>query len=180
MSPGTHPEIETWIKSYTGKLNSVDFLTAHCTVGMWLAMCHLIAPKLVVVRGCVLREHVYEPRNFEIWYRKFDGDRSRVEFFLNRLVVADVIRCGDAPEDDRALRDIAQTLALGWEAALTREFTEERFHVAAFESDDGPIVSFKQISTSQQLEPDQLSAQPEGFLVDDVAAPVVGEEVEDQ
>jgi hypothetical protein len=149
MDHGTHPEIESWSNSYTGKLDSVDFLTEHCTVGMWVAMCHLMVPKLILVRGCVLRDRIYEPRNFEVWYREFKGDRSSLEFFLNRLVVADVIRCDDTPEDDRALWDIARTLALGWEAALTHQFEDRQFHVATFQTDDGPIVSFKQVSNSQ-------------------------------
>ncbi|MEV0278229.1 hypothetical protein AB0I22_17845 [Streptomyces sp. NPDC050610] len=144
MDPKTHPEIKSWTDGYTGELDSVDFLMGNCTVGMWLAFAHLMNPEFVEVRGCVLWERVYEPRNFEEWYARLDGDVRRVEDLLNRFVVGYAVDCGESGEDEEALKDIAQVLAFSWESALARHFPSRSFQVQVLATDDGPTVVFSQ------------------------------------
>lgn len=144
MNPNEYPEIKTWIGSYTGDLDSVDFLTQNCSLGMWLAFSHMMNPEFVEVRGCVLLKRSYGPANFEDWYEHLNGDVQRIEAVLNRFVVGYAIDCGDTPEDEEALADIAQAVATSWDGALARTFPSRRFNVRVVDTDDGPTVVFGQ------------------------------------
>ncbi|WP_146166909.1 hypothetical protein [Streptosporangium nondiastaticum] len=147
MNPDEYPEIKSWIDSYTGELDFVDFLNRHCTVGMWLSFAHLMNPEFVEVRGCVIRRRSYTPENFDDWYARLDGDVRRVESVLNRFVVGYAVNCGNTAEEDEALWDIARAVAYSWEAALGREFPLKRFDVSVLDTDDGPVVVFMQTAS---------------------------------
>ncbi|MEV4924029.1 hypothetical protein [Streptomyces roseoverticillatus] len=146
LNPDEYPEIKTWVDSYTGALDSVDFLNQHCTVGMWLAFAHLMNPEFVEVRGCVLRKRSYRSGNFDDWYRRLGRDVRSVEAVLNRFVVGYAVDCGDSAEEEEALGYIARAVAQSWEAALGRTFPEKRFDVRVLDTDDGPTVVFGQAS----------------------------------
>ncbi|MFF7020914.1 hypothetical protein ACFY97_07835 [Streptomyces klenkii] len=146
MNPDEYPEIKAWVESYTGDLDSVDFLNEHCTVGMWLAFAHLMNPEFVEVRGCVMRKRSYAPGSFDDWYRRLDGDVRRIEGVLNCFAVGYAIDCGDTAEAEEALGHIAQAVAHSWEAALRRAFPRKCFDVRVLDTDDGPTVVFGQAS----------------------------------
>ncbi|MET9414759.1 barstar family protein [Streptomyces klenkii] len=155
MNPDEYPEIKSWTGSYTGALDSIDFLNRHCTVGMWLAFAHLMNPEFVEVRGCVLRKRSYVPGSFDEWYRRLDGDVHRIESVLNRFVVGYAIDCGGTAEEEEALGDIAQAVAHSWEAALRRAFPRKRFDVRVLDTDDGPTVLFGQVAPHVPVAPDE-------------------------
>ncbi|WP_424887551.1 barstar family protein [Streptomyces sp. XH2] len=151
MHPDEYPEIKSWIDSYTGDLDAVDFLARHCTAGMWLALVHFMNPEFVEVRGCVLRKRSYAPGSFDDWYRQLNGDVRSIEAVLNRFVVGYAIDCGDTAEEEEALGDIARAVARSWEAALGRAFPQRRFDVRVLDTDDGPTVVFGQVLPSDPV-----------------------------
>ncbi len=142
MNPADHPEIKSWAEDFSGEVDYVDFLARNSTVGQWLSMCHVLWPGFVMERGCVLWERAYDPEGFDVWYRQLNGDVRRIESVINRLVLRDVIDCGDAPEDDAALRDIAETVGKSWKSALSAAYPDRIFEVAVGDTEDGPVVSF--------------------------------------
>ncbi|MEU5642420.1 hypothetical protein [Streptomyces milbemycinicus] len=147
MNPDEHPEIRSWIDSYTGDLDFVDFLTQNCSVGMWLAFSHLVCPKFVEVQGCILWERKYDPENFQTWHRHLDGNIYKIETIINRLVVGDIVQCDDTPEDLRALSDIARAVADCWKATLARAFPSSSFDVLVLDTEDGPTITFGRVSS---------------------------------
>ncbi|MEU5418964.1 hypothetical protein ACH4UT_31890 [Streptomyces sp. NPDC020799] len=142
MDPAECSEIRSWVESFSGEVDYVDFLTKNSTVGEWLAMCHVLWPRFAVRRGCILWERAYDPDGFDAWYRHFEGDPRSIESMINRLVLGDVIDCSDSPENDAALKDIAETIGNVWRAALSTAYPERAFDVIVDDTADGPVVSF--------------------------------------
>ncbi|MEV6674989.1 hypothetical protein [Streptomyces sp. NPDC051162] len=142
MDPAEYSEIKSWAEGFSGEVDYVDFLTKSSTLGEWLAMSHVLWPRFVVHRGCVLWERAYDPDGFDAWYRHFDGDARSIEPMINRLVLGDVIDCGGSPEDHAALKDIADTVGNAWCAALSTAYPDRTFDVIVDDTDDGPVVSF--------------------------------------
>ncbi|MBT2383505.1 hypothetical protein [Streptomyces sp. ISL-11] len=151
MNPDEYPEIKSWIDGFEGgsRLGFADFLSEHCTVGIWLAFSHLMNPEFIEVQGCIIRRSSYDLKNFEEWHQNLGGDVHRIESVLNRFVVGYAIDCGNTPEEEAALEDIAQALAYSWEAALARTFPGKRFEVRVADTDDGPTVIFQQMRPSE-------------------------------
>ncbi|WP_432588345.1 hypothetical protein ABVG11_25535 [Streptomyces sp. HD1123-B1] len=144
MNPEEHSEIKSWTESLTDSPDFVDFLTHHLSVGMWLALAHLMCPQFIEVHGCVLWERKYDRERFEEWRQLLHADVYAIENALNRVVVADLVPCEATPENDSALEDVATAMAASWDAALTRAFPSRTFDVDVLSSDDGPTIVFHQ------------------------------------
>ncbi|MBZ4318134.1 hypothetical protein [Streptomyces huiliensis] len=141
-APDGHPEIGRWIADWSGTPDHVDFLAYHTTAGQWLAFSRVVRPEFVRARGCVIWERAYEPDGFEEWFRHLDGDVVRVEAMLNRFVAGDHVTVDDTAEGNAVLREVADTVAMCWEAALRTACPGRRFDVRVRDTDDGPVVGF--------------------------------------
>ncbi|GLF92886.1 hypothetical protein [Streptomyces yaizuensis] len=143
MNPNEFTPIKEWRESFTGDgLDHVDFLTDRTGVAEWLALSRVFRPQFVQRRGCVLWQRAAGDDLVDTWFEQFGGDIRAVEAFLNRLVLADVIRCDIDEETDAALTAIGNAIRAMWSCALAEAFPEESFDVWVKETDDGPVVSF--------------------------------------
>lgn len=142
MDPDRHPDIAAWAADHSGSLDHVDFLTHHATVAEWLAICHVLWPDVIEVQGCFVRKRSFGEADFEGWREELRGDIPKIEATVNRLVLADVIDCGTSAADEKALKDIARTIARSWRVALQQTFPEREFTVVSRDTDDGPAVTF--------------------------------------
>ncbi|WP_269854292.1 hypothetical protein [Streptomyces sp. RPT161] len=142
MKPEDYPEIRSWVEGVRGDVDSIDFLTQHSSLAVWLAAAQVFWPDFKEVGGCVLWSRVYNENNFETWREHLNGDLGRIEATLNQLKLWQVIDCEDTAEDNRALQGVAEALSRCWSAALMNSFPDKRFDVRVVNTDDGPIVTF--------------------------------------
>ncbi|AXU16853.1 hypothetical protein [Streptomyces clavuligerus] len=143
LEPNEFTPIKEWRKSFTGGgLDYVDYLSDRAEVAHWLALSRVFRPRFVRHHGCTLWERMDNADLVDTWLQQFGGDVRATEGFLNRLILADVIRCDVDDETDAALASIGSAIRATWSCALAEAFPDESFDVWTAETDNGPVVSF--------------------------------------
>ncbi|RAJ69127.1 hypothetical protein K378_02017 [Streptomyces sp. Amel2xB2] len=141
MMKPLHSEIDAWARSFTGKLDYLDFASSRLSLPDWLAVARLFRPSFVEVSGCVLWDRVYEPKNFQAWYTELDGAATAIESVLNRARLWQFIDI-DGEEDEKAINALAGDIAFFWRKSLEADFPEKEFEVSIIDIGDGPEVGF--------------------------------------
>ncbi|MGW7350185.1 hypothetical protein [Streptomyces sp. NPDC054784] len=127
-----------------GPYGSVLFVLPELAVREWEAVARLFRPRFVEVSGCVVWEQAYEPANFRSWCEELAGDRTSVERVLNQVRLWQFVEVAEGdPEEERAVRVLAEAVAAGWRSALEADFPGRSFDGGVVETgEDGPVVCF--------------------------------------
>lgn len=70
-------EFRSWSTTFDPPIDDPTFfLSNHLSITSALLLTDLMFPACVLVRGCVIRKEIYDPENFERWWRE-TGRRHR-------------------------------------------------------------------------------------------------------
>ena len=135
------PAFRAWSGRLVPPGDTAGYLAWEIPVLPAMVLLELVFPRLIEVRGCVVRADRYDKDNFDNWYDHFDGDVEQVERITNFLRVDDWFEPGDEIEE-QALQTLADRIALGWRAQAARQFPERPLVAEAIRSteDYGPVV----------------------------------------
>lgn len=137
------PKLVAWSESFEPSPDPFNYVRRHVTVTAAFLLLEIVLPKLVVVRGCVLRETKYEESNFEHWWTATNGNVQAVEGVLNELHLWDLFDGGSdeySESDYRALEDLAPRIANSWRSIAEAQFPDRTFTVEV-EDSYGPTIS---------------------------------------
>lgn len=106
-----------------------------------MLLVELVFPRLVEVRGCVVRADKYSEANFNSWFDTLKGDTERIERIINFLPTRHFFEPADEVEE-RALETLAERIALGWRTQAALQFPDRPLVAEVLEGteDDGPTV----------------------------------------
>ena len=144
MDPTSIPDVKEWTETVGGGTDYLDYLSqsGHMGLGAWAAFARVFMPRFVAVEGCVLWDRVYEPGNFRAWHKQLRGDATAIEATLNQFRLWDYVHIPDDPASEAGALALAQQIADSWHRCLSLTFPARAFDVKAWESEDGPTVSF--------------------------------------
>ncbi|MBO9521052.1 MAG: hypothetical protein J7518_05895 [Nocardioidaceae bacterium] len=132
------PSLRSWAARYVPQPDASAYLAHHLSVTNATLFAELLAPDLVLVRGCVLLRSRYVPENFDTWWSHCEGVAASIEASINRLHLWDLFEPSDDVER-RALDAIANRLARSWLAHANLAFPDRKF-VTAVTDEYGPTV----------------------------------------
>ncbi len=142
------PALRRWRSENNPSLDAWDFLREAGGLQMCLAFSHLFWPSFVLIKGCVLLERRYEPKNFEKWWQELKGDRKRIESVINHVHLYVLFPADPEMGDtDEPFVELGEILAACWSCALSKAFPERKFDVSVTndEEDYGPTIHFMQV-----------------------------------
>lgn len=132
FDPLVLPEIAAWdsVESYVTETVSIEAA---------ISLASIITPRLVVARGCLLRETAYDPENLDHWWSALDGNIEAIERMINHLHLWDVFDAKTDAEHE-ALDALAITIANGWRQAAATAWPDREctIHIT---DDYGPTIS---------------------------------------
>lgn len=127
-----------WRSEFQPEPDAHAYLSQHLDISSAVIFARLLAPELVLVRGCVILKDAYDPENFERWWQTVNGDTVRIEAVLNHLHLWDVFE-PDGEEDERALESLANLVARSWDLHASRVRPDRTFRVEVMD-DYGPTI----------------------------------------
>lgn len=135
------PAFRAWSRQFVPEMRASGYLTHEIPLLSAMLVVELAFPRLVEVRGCVVREDKYEQANFDDWFAALDGDVEQVERIINFFPTLHYFEPADEVEE-RALGALAEYIALGWRAQATLRFPGRPLVAEVLEGtpDDGPTV----------------------------------------
>ncbi|WP_415784323.1 hypothetical protein [Deinococcus saxicola] len=144
------PLLKEWQQLNSGEFGLSDLLAAEGNLDIITACAQLFWPKFIEIDGCVLREDVYSPENFQNWMTSTNGNRISVESVMNHIHIYDILPNPGGQEyrgPEYALEVfeyIAEILQRTWKAALAEKFPSKTFIFKyVTEPDDyGPTIYF--------------------------------------
>ncbi len=142
MKASEYSEVASWAEGFGGSLDSFDFISGRFSLADWISLSEIFRPSFIEIEGCILWNRSFERQNFDTWMTELSGDRTGVETVLNRLRLWQLIDYGESAEDAAAASTVADSIAQCWKLRLAEQFPGVRFHVAALETEDGPVVEF--------------------------------------
>ncbi len=128
------PELTLW-----------DYINYRGDFELAAAFCKLFWPDFIEVEGCILLAAHYDPKSFEQWKQKFEGDCEQIELMMNHTHVYDLfLNCESSHLDRTVFEIIGQTLLKCWLHALREAFPDKQFKFTyATEPEEyGPTLSF--------------------------------------
>ena len=135
------PVFQDWSRQFVPPTTPSAYLVHKTTLLSAMLMTELIFPRLIEVRGCVVREDKYEEANFNSWFATLKGDVEQVERIINYFPTLLWFDPADEVEE-RALGTLADRIALGWRTQAALQFPDRPLVAEVVEGtdDDGPTV----------------------------------------
>lgn len=134
------PAFQEWRRQFVPELGPAEYLEHETSLVSAMLVAELIFPRLIDVRGCVIRQDRYQKSAFDEWWDELHGDREQIERVLNFLQLTDVFDPVDSIERT-ALDVLAQRIALGWRTQADLQFPDRGLTVEVVPTDeDGPYV----------------------------------------
>jgi hypothetical protein len=135
------PAFQQWSKSFLPGRRASAYLEHHISAFSAMLVLELVFPRLIEVRGCVLRADKYEQANFDAWWAHLDGDREQLERITNFFPTKAHFPPADSAEEE-ALKVLAEGIARGWQAQSAAQFPDRPIAVEIVDEseDDGPTV----------------------------------------
>ncbi|MEE8870284.1 MAG: hypothetical protein SOH99_15600 [Acidipropionibacterium acidipropionici] len=133
-------EFRSWSTTFDPPIDDPTFfLSNHLSITSALLLTDLMFPACVLVRGCVIRKEIYDPENFERWWRETGGATEVIENVLNHLHLWDLLEPNEDAEY-RALEVLAPRIAQTWKSHVQSQFPD-RVICTEVNDDYGPTVT---------------------------------------
>lgn len=132
------PAFRAWRSGFQPPPDAYAYMAEHLGVTSAFFFARLLAPDLVLVRGCVIRRDRYSPANFEQWGSSEAGNTESIERALNHLHLWDVFE-PEGKVEERALEVLAVRIARSWELHATQAFPDRDFQ-ADVTDEYGPTI----------------------------------------
>lgn len=132
------PAFRGWRSGFVPAPDSFAYLAEHLKVASAFLFARVMAPDLVVERGCVVLKDRYSPDAFEQWWSSEAGDTAAIERALNHFHLWDILEPQDEVEE-RALEELAVRIARSWELHAAQQFPDRIFRTTVTD-EYGPTV----------------------------------------
>lgn len=132
------PAFREWRSGFQPAPDASAYLAEHLTVTSAFLFARLLAPDLVIERGCVILKDRYSPENFEQWWSSEAGNTTAIERALNHVHLWDIFE-PEAEVEELALGALALRIAQSWKLHATHQFPDRSFY-AAVTDEYGPTV----------------------------------------
>jgi len=135
------------MKSELGKpdLRIWEYLNYKADFELAFVFSKLFWPDFMQVDGCILLVEQYDPKSFEMWKQKFNGDCKKIESIINHIHIYDLfLNCETEGFDITLLENLGQILLKCWGCALRELFPDKQFHFqySTEPEEYGPTISF--------------------------------------
>jgi len=132
------PAFRGWRSGFQPAPDAFAYLAEHLKVASAFLFARLMAPDLVIERGCVILKDRYNPENFEQWWSSEAGDTAAIERALNHLHLWDIFE-PEGEVEERALEALATRIARSWKLHAAQQFPDRSFQTAVTD-EYGPTV----------------------------------------
>lgn len=135
------PTFQAWSRRFVPPMPPSAYLELQIPLLSAMLVTELIFPRLIEVRGCVVREDRYEQANFDNWFATLNGDVEQVERITNFFPTRGYFEPSDDVEE-QALETLAERTALGWRTQAALQFPGRAMVAEVVDGgeDDGPTV----------------------------------------
>jgi hypothetical protein len=135
------PAFRAWSTQFVPPMKPSGYVTHEIPLLSAMLVVELVFPRLIDVRGCILRADRYDEANFDDWWTSTEGNSDQIERILNYFPTLMYFEPTDEVEE-RALEVLADRIALGWRAQAAIQFPNRPIVVRVIEGteDDGPSV----------------------------------------
>lgn len=133
------PAFREWRSGFQPPPDSLAYLAEHLSVASAFLMAELLAPDLVLERGCVIIKDRYTPENFEQWWSSEAGNTVSIERALNHLHLWDVFE-PECEVEERALGSLATRIARSWVLHAAHEFPDREFQAEVIDDYGSTVV----------------------------------------
>lgn len=132
------PAYREWRAGFQSPPDALAFMAEHLSLASAFLWARLLAPDLIVERGCVILKDRYTPENFDQWWAVEPGNTVAIERALNHIHLWDVFETA-SEEEERALEALAVRIARSWELHAAQAFPDREFH-AEVTDEYGPTI----------------------------------------
>ncbi|QCX27361.1 hypothetical protein [Nocardioides jishulii] len=132
------PAFHAWRSGFEPPPDAYAYMAEHLGVASAFFFARLLAPDLVLERGCVLLKDRYSPENFEQWWSSEAGSSVSIERAVNHLHLWDLFE-PEGEVEERALEILAARIARSWELHAAQSFPDRDFQVDVTD-DYGPTI----------------------------------------
>lgn len=132
------PAFRTWRSGFQPPPDAYAYMAEHLDVTSAFFFARLLAPDLVLERGCVILKDRYSPENFEQWWSSEAGNTESIERALNHLHLWDVFE-PEGQAEELALEVLAVRIARNWERHAAQAFPDRAFQ-ADVTDEYGPTI----------------------------------------
>ncbi|HEX6807354.1 MAG TPA: hypothetical protein VF118_05160 [Gemmatimonadaceae bacterium] len=114
----------------------MNYIESRGSFELAVAFAKLFWPDFTEYRGCIVRADGFSKHNFDEWWERANGDRTKVERVLNLLHVRELVPSDTSALDESVYRYLGETLAAMWASRVRLLFPSRALIVRYEESDE--------------------------------------------
>jgi hypothetical protein len=130
-------EYIAWENANKGNWNILSYLNQFYDLNAAIAFSKLFFPDFIERDGCIILEIRYDEKIFNDWYKKFNGNCSKIEHQCNLYEVGDFFHINQSFSSeeiyDESVRELSKILKKSWEINCQLLFTNKKIIVDVFD-----------------------------------------------
>jgi len=132
------PKFRSWACSLAPPARPLAYMANHLSTTNASIFLDIVVPQFLVRDDCVLVEFLTSDKSFVQWKELHNGDVSRIERSVNRLILWSWFDF-DNEIEERAIESMAEKIAFSWRSCASAVFPDRNFEVSVA-NDYGPTV----------------------------------------